>query len=77
MGYFWATGGEKALEGLERLLRVGELTGLQEGAFFTFLITILIFIGALFIAHLLDMVVFDFYMGRQLRRDDPNFCVIC
>ncbi len=64
--------GKEALYGLERLLKAGELAGLQEGAFFTFLITILILIGALFIAHLLDMVIFDFYMGKQLSRDVPK-----
>ena len=37
-----------------------------------FLVTILILVGALFLAHLLDMMVFDLYMGKQLRRDVPK-----
>ncbi len=64
--------GREALDGFEHLLRIHELTGLPEGIFLSFAHTILLLVGALLVAYVLDMGIFGFYLGKKRKRDVPK-----
>jgi len=64
--------GREALDGFERLLRIHELTGLPEGILLSFAYTILLLIGALLVVHVLDLGIFEFYLGKKRKRDIPK-----